>query len=103
VLAQALQEHRKRGVFFLVVNALPAVAQLVADHGDRQRALELYALACRYPHVANSRWYEDLMGEDVKEWVASLPAEEVAAARARGQERDLWETVDELLKELKAG
>lgn len=100
VLAQALHENRKRGLFLVIVHALPVVAQLVADQGDRQRALELHALACRYPTVANSRLFADMMGDEVEEWEATLPPDVVEAARERGRARELWETADELLEEL---
>ena len=34
---------------------LVAAARLLADAGENERAVELYALASRYPFVANSR------------------------------------------------
>jgi hypothetical protein len=80
--------------------ALPAVALLRVRRGQSERAIELYALASRYPVVANSRWFEDVAGRQIAQAAASLPPEAVAAARKRGRERDLWATVGELLAEL---
>jgi hypothetical protein len=48
--------------------------------------------------VANSRWVEDVYGRHV---AAGLPEQVVAAAQARGQARDLWETAEEMLETLK--
>jgi hypothetical protein len=33
------------------------IALLLTDQGEQERAVELYALALRYPVVANSRWF----------------------------------------------
>jgi hypothetical protein len=59
--------------------------------------VELYALAARYPIVANSQWYEDVAGRHVAAVSAALPPDMVAAAQERGRARDINETVAELL------
>jgi predicted ATPase/DNA-binding SARP family transcriptional activator len=82
------------------VFALPAVALLLADRSETERAVELYALASRYPLVANSRWFEDVAGRHITAITETLPPEVVAAARERGRARDLDATVAELLVEL---
>jgi hypothetical protein len=56
-------------------------------------------VASRYPHVANSRWFEDVAGKHIAA-AAGLPSDVFAAAQERGQARDLWATVEELLAEL---
>ena len=81
---------------------LPMAALLLADGGQVERAVELYALASRYPHVANSRWYEDVAGKHIAAAATTLPPEVVAAAQERGRARDLEATVKELLAELEA-
>jgi tetratricopeptide (TPR) repeat protein len=80
--------------------ALPGVAALLADQGEIERAVEVYALAARYPFVANSRWFEDVAGVDVRAAAEALPPEVVAAAQARGRAADPWLMAEELLKEL---
>jgi tetratricopeptide (TPR) repeat protein len=80
--------------------ALPFVARLLAEQGHAERAVEIYALASRYPYVANSRWYEDLVGQRIAAVAATLPPEVVAAAQERGRARDRWATAQELLAEL---
>ena len=70
------------------------------DEGHTERGLELYALALRHPFVANSRWFEDVVGKRVAEVAAGLPAEVVAAAVERGRSRDVDATIAELLAEL---
>lgn len=88
------------GNFFALVGALPLAALPWVDQGEIERAVELYALARRYPHVANSRWYEAVAGRQIAAVAETLPPEEVAAAQARGKARDLWGTAAELLAEL---
>jgi predicted ATPase len=87
-------------VIFPIITALPAIALLLVDRGEVERAVELYALASRYRRVANSRWFEDIAGNHIAAVAASLPPDVVAAAQARGQSRDLEATVAELLVEL---
>ena len=82
------------------MHALPAMVLLLADQGQAERAVELYALVSRYPFVANSRWFEDIAGKQIAAVAATLPPEVVAAARERGRARDLEATVAELLVEL---
>ncbi len=79
---------------------LPGIALLLADQGEKERAVELYALASRYPLVANSRWFEGVAGKHIAAVAATLPPEVVAAAQERGRARDLEATVAELLIEL---
>jgi len=76
--------------------ALPVAALVLADLGDPERAVEIYALASRYPHVARSRLWEDLAGRRIAALAVTLPPEEVAAAQARGRARDTQATIDEL-------
>jgi predicted ATPase/DNA-binding SARP family transcriptional activator len=79
---------------------LPGMALLLADEGQVERAVELYALASCDPLVANSRWFEDVAGRHIAAAAASLPPEVVTAAQERGRARDLDATVAELLEEL---
>jgi hypothetical protein len=80
--------------------ALPATALILASEGEVERAVELYALASRYPLVAKSRWFADVVGKQIAAAAATLPAERVAILQARGRTRDLEATVAELLAEL---
>jgi tetratricopeptide (TPR) repeat protein len=80
---------------------LAGTALLLADEGQIERAVELYALASRYPFVANSRWFEDVAGYHLTAAASTLPSAAVTAARQRGRARDLHATVSELLSELR--
>ena len=86
--------------FYPNLYALTVSSLLVADQGEAERAVELYALASRYAHVANSRWFEDVVGKHVSAIAATLPPEAVAAAQERGRVRDVWATAEEMLAEL---
>ena len=100
-LCQALQTAAKIGAFVPLTTALPGSVLLLADQGKEEQAVELYALAAsRFPAVANSRWFEDVVGRHIAAVAATLSPEVVAAAQRRGQARDLWATVEELLDEL---
>jgi len=50
--------------------------------------------------LANSRWLYDAAGGQLESLNVSIPPEELAAARAKGESLDLWETAAELVEEL---
>jgi hypothetical protein len=87
----------------VILRALLGIALLLADRGETERAVELYALASRYPLVANAQWFEDVAGVHIAAAAATLPPDVVAAAQERGRARDLKATVEELLEELGDG
>ncbi len=99
-LLQALQMAIDIQSFVGSVFTLPGIALLLADLGQKERAVELYALASRYPVVANSRWFTDVIGRRIATVTAGLPPDIVAAAEERGRARDLEATMKELLTEL---
>jgi hypothetical protein len=84
----------------MLFDALPAIALLLADRGQAERAVELYALASRYPQVSNAQWFEDVAGKEIAAVAATLKPDVVAAAQERGRARDLEATAGELLAEL---
>ena len=99
-LNQALRWATERGSFPVLVSAIPAAALLLLDQGEKERAVEIYELACTLPAVANSRWFEDVAGRPIAEAAARLSPDVVTAARERGRARDVDATAKELLEEL---
>jgi hypothetical protein len=102
---QVLQMAAESRDLVALLYALPGVAALLADGigrstPDAERALEVYALAARYPFVANSRWFEDVAGVDVAAAAEALLPEVVRAAQERGRAADPWVVAEELLREL---
>ncbi|HSR14524.1 MAG TPA: tetratricopeptide repeat protein, partial [Gemmatimonadales bacterium] len=83
--------------FMFQMIVVSAMALLLADEGQGERAVELYATVSRYPLVANSRLVEDLAGRQMAAVAAQLPPDTVAAAQARGRARDLEATVSGML------
>jgi hypothetical protein len=100
-LSHALEIAQESEAVLPLLWALPAMALLLADEGQIERAVELYALASRYPFVAHSRWFEDVVGNTLAEVAATLPADQVAVLQERGRARELEATVVELLSELR--
>jgi predicted ATPase/DNA-binding SARP family transcriptional activator len=101
-LATGLQTAAEIDAFLPLLLAIPLAALLSADQGNGEKAVELYALSSRFPFVSTSRWFEDIVGRRVAAVATTLPPEAVAAARERGQARDIWETAAELLDEREA-
>ncbi|MEA3396464.1 MAG: tetratricopeptide repeat protein, partial [Chloroflexota bacterium] len=99
-LCQALQTATQIQAFLSTMLALTATAFLLAERGQRERAVELYVLASRYPYVGNSRWFEDVFGRHIAAVAATLPLDVVAAAQARGRRaREPGAMAAELLQE----
>jgi DNA-binding SARP family transcriptional activator/Cdc6-like AAA superfamily ATPase len=98
-LVRCLVEVKKIGSLRTAIHALPALALLEADQGNIERANELYTLACKYPYVTNSRWFEDIAGRHITTQSSSLPAERVSIAQEHGKLLDTWETISQWLAE----
>jgi tetratricopeptide (TPR) repeat protein len=99
-LADILRTAVENGFFVTRIRAICLAALLLTEQQKPKQAVELYALASRYPHVTNTRWFEEVIGWRIVAASADLPPEIVEAAKARGQARDLEATVAELLEEI---
>lgn len=95
-LSEALRVALDRRLTLVAGVALPAAAVVLADHGQKEQALEIYGLASRDPLIARSRWITDLAGARLEEAAKELPEEVAAAAQVRGRLLDLWKCVGEL-------
>ena len=84
-LDEALRVATDIGNHRQTLEELPAVALLIADLGQVERAVELYALASRFPRVGRSRWFSDVAGTPIDAIAAGLPPEVVAAALSAGR------------------
>jgi tetratricopeptide (TPR) repeat protein len=71
-------------------------ALLLAECGQIEKGIELYALATRYPYLGNSLFRFDLTGKRIAELSASLPESVVRIAQGRGRQKDLHKAVEEL-------
>ncbi len=100
-LREAISMAAETESFAAIIGALPMIPPLLADQGQGERAVELYALVLsQIPIVPHSRWFEDIAGRHIAAVAGGLPPDVVAAAQARGRARDLWATVAELVDEL---
>jgi predicted ATPase/DNA-binding CsgD family transcriptional regulator len=77
--------------------ALVGLSLLSADEGQAARAIELFSLASRYGFVANSVWFQDIVGQTITTAAAGLSPDVLRAARERGAALDLDDTIGELL------
>jgi predicted ATPase/predicted Ser/Thr protein kinase len=81
--------------------SLASSALLLADQGDKERAVAVYALASQNPIVTNSRWFYDVAGKEIETIADSLPQAEAEKANAKGADMDLWATANDLLGEFR--
>lgn len=76
-----------------------------AEEADREAAVELYAVAQQSGHVANSRWYHDVVGQQIATVAESLPTKVAEIAQSQrqvheGQVHDWRARVQDLLEEI---
>jgi tetratricopeptide (TPR) repeat protein len=98
-LHRALRLAPETKAFALAVTGLLTASLLCLEKGETERAVELYAVAATHPYIGNSRFRHEIAGQHVAAAADQLSADVVAAARERGRAREMWSTVDELLKE----
>jgi hypothetical protein len=96
----ALQSAVAHHSIVTLLFVLPGIALLLADQGEGERAVEVYALISDMGFIANSQLRWDLAGARLADVAAALPPEAAAAARARGKAADLWASAAALLVEL---
>ncbi|MCE7987418.1 MAG: XRE family transcriptional regulator [Caldilinea sp. CFX5] len=95
VLEWAVVHHGAVPLFF----GLAGMALLLADQGQVERAVELYAHLADLPMVVTSQSRWDLVGKPIAACAAALPPAVADAAHARGKAGDLWATAAALLLE----
>jgi hypothetical protein len=78
-----------QSVILPLTYALLGIALFYTKQNEDERAIEIYTSALCHPHVANSRWFEDVIGRYVVNASQRLAPEMVAAAQVRGQGRNL--------------
>lgn len=92
----AIDENLQMAAETLIVlpsmTALSSLALLRIEEGDAETAVELYAAASQNGHVANSRWYGDVIGQKVEAAADSLSAALIESAQERGSAQS-WRTV----------
>jgi len=86
--------------FFWMFYALATAALLLAYQGDHERAIEIYSLISRFDFVANSKWFEDVFGQQITTLSAALPQEKRQAAQEKAQTLEVWQTAEDLLNSL---
>jgi tetratricopeptide (TPR) repeat protein len=82
---------------------LAVLALLLAEEGQTERALQVYAAACQEPLVATSVYFADLVGRRLLAQARSLPEAVYRAAWEKGQSMEMRAMTLELREELRQG
>jgi tetratricopeptide (TPR) repeat protein len=96
-MLSALSKASRTSDFMDQMVALVGLSLLQADEEQAERAVELYSLASRHAFVANSAWFQDVVGGTLTAAAAGLSPEALRAARERGAALDLDDAVGKLL------
>jgi tetratricopeptide (TPR) repeat protein len=84
-LREAAQTALARRAYPTLAYTLPVAALLVLDTGRIARAAEVWASASTMACVANSRWFQDVIGRPIAAAVQDLPATVLTEVRCRGR------------------
>ena len=100
LLGEVLDFGLNHRSYIHILMAIPVMTLLLSTDGQKEHAVELYALATSHTFVGNSHWFSDVVGQEIEAIATLLLPEVVGAAQARGRELDLWQTAESLLTEL---
>jgi predicted ATPase/DNA-binding SARP family transcriptional activator len=90
-------------LWFSAIRTLPLSALYALEQNRPEFACELWAMALGQPHIANSTWYRLVVGRRIDRAANSLSSDALADARTRGEKRELWSTIRELLSIAESG
>jgi hypothetical protein len=76
----------------------PVTAVLLADAGRLEEAVAAYAFATSHPMIANSVWFDDVMGHLIRTAETKLSPVVAAQAHQRGREAEPGRMGAELLR-----
>jgi serine/threonine protein kinase/tetratricopeptide (TPR) repeat protein len=96
---QALERSHRANLKARSIRAIVGIAYLLADEGQKEKALEMSSLALHHP--MSWQMEKDHAAHLISVLENKLPPEIVAAAVERGEERDLEATIENLLIELR--
>ncbi|MCB9156333.1 MAG: tetratricopeptide repeat protein [Caldilineaceae bacterium] len=97
-LEENLQLAARTLILLPSMTALAGLALLSAEEGDREAAVMHYTVALQSGHVANSRWYHDVVGQHITAVAESLPATVAEAAQKQAQVRDWRDRMRDLVE-----
>ena len=98
--SQLLAESLRRKDFLCLLLALPGLALYLARRGDVEQATTVWAQAHCHPFVANSKWYQNVVGLELMAAAAGLPHDVAELAQRRGRGMELWPMIETLLGNL---
>jgi DNA-binding SARP family transcriptional activator/predicted ATPase len=96
-LSAALPLILESGTIMEFLWALSAAILVLADRGERERAVEIHGLLSQHGYVAKSSWFTDVVGRSMTAVAGALPSAVAAQAKKRGQTRDLQAVLAELM------
>jgi hypothetical protein len=96
---QALERSQRAHMQSRAIRALVGIANLLADDGEKEKALELLSMVLQHP--MSWQMEKDRAAELQSVLEDELSPQIIAAAKERGRARDLDVTVAELLADLK--
>jgi hypothetical protein len=80
---------------------MPVISYLLSDFNHLERAVEILTMAEKRPFVTNSPLMQQVVCDPVREDAKRRTADDLVAAKERGQNLDSWDTAEALLSELR--
>lgn len=99
-LIAAFENYIQYECYFHFCVTFAVMALILAEQGEIEQAVALYATATIHPMAGKSRFFEDLFGKHIADMAKGLSEEAIQAARALGRSRDPYATAQENLTRL---
>ena len=96
-LLEALPIAEKTHNMAALLLCLPALVHLFARRGQLQTALLVHRLTLLHPMLQASRWYSDILGEQMTAHWQALPPEQQAAIEAEAQPHNIFSIIPQVL------
>lgn len=100
---ELLTDGLKRKDFLWILTVLPGMTLYKLKRGNSEQAFMIWAQAMSHPHVANSQFYNDIVGKVVQKAAIDLPRHIIDAAETNGRSQNIWQMAESLLVNLQSG
>ena len=98
IIGKALQYHHDGHTYYFTHFSLGAYAYLLSKRDDPLTGIEIYSMLEQQKFVRDSCWFSDLYRGPIYAAAVKENPEEIANAESRGKERDVWRTLEQIVR-----
>ncbi len=100
-IQQAVQHHYDGHTHYFTHFSLAAYAYLLSQQTDIRTAIEIYAMLHQQNFIRGSCWFNNLYRKPIYAMAMEKKPGEIKIAEAMGKEMKLWETLEQIIQQVK--